>query len=1125
MSQTTDRPGKGEKSSQSSSQDNRPWIGSDFKTVTRPDRSITVSGRLVMMNADQVPFDLKLTCLDLKPPFSFQSAICDGESNDITCMTMEDLEQALNQPMVVPDRDGAFIIKGISEKDKYLFPSHPFYRCVKPVPLFAATDSSKAINESISGLIVILEEAGVIEGHVFEPGGSPAASAKVTLKEEYNPYLAYSDRKGMFTSFTTTAGEDGRFRVVQVPAGQIFTLEAALPGYAPVQVKPVIVRRGDSLKLRVTLDPASSIIGEVQNLSGTPASGVEVGLIKIRTTFSENDGEPLARAETNANGKFHFNDLSNGQYIVRLFENGFVRKATEAVDLACGETIDTCQLFLDKGFSVSGIVLDRYECPLAGAHIRAVAKMDISNWAGFVSDREHPITGMTDAAGHFQLWGLEEGFYDLDLVSACGTLTGTARVHAGEDDLHILLRRGGTLSGNVHAAGTGQSVESFTVLMRLNPSSPGYAMFDPIKDTKRFRHVFEGNDGKFLLSDLHPGVYDLTFTADGFSTFKIEDLALEYEAAVHDLHVELPGESGVEGCVIDSITGDPVDSAMISHESDFSGMLQAILSEEVVYTDSLGHFEFRRLPPGVIRLVATHPRFMETYVEAIVLHEGENIKGIEIQMQRGATIQGRVMTGTSSQVPAPGVHIIVSNMTGQRVKTALTDRNGFYRISGLAEGPYVVRKMPKEVILGDEGFMGSRLSDLMVQTVMVESNQVVECGFNEGIAWDKGKILHGKIIEEGKPVSKAIVSLLTADPSRKFFKPKTTSTDRTGQYKLEGISPGFYTLRVIKAESIALGESCEIVYEMEVPDNEEPELYNDLHLPTGSLVGVVIDENTQVPLEDIRIVIERCGTARIFDPLSQAKGHRVGEVYTDAAGAFRISNLHSGAYRIRAGGGNLVGMNSNGYGIRYIEGVTIDQDQPRSETRITLVKGGNIQGRITDRLGHAVAGASIHMQDPGRMHIESFSECVSDGTGFFRYEGLNPGVYHVVVKHADYALKTQFHVEVRANEDTDLNIELDKGTAIFLSTAGLCPHLNQKEFNLEWIDSTGRNLYGLVSFVDVMSRFMQGGDSEEGRLFVGRFSAGEYSLKIESIEYGFREVRIELTAGEPDRVIILNSTH
>ncbi|MFH2001087.1 MAG: carboxypeptidase-like regulatory domain-containing protein, partial [Planctomycetota bacterium] len=258
----------------------------------------------------------------------------------------------------------------------------------------------------------------------------------------------------------------------------------------------------------------------------------------------------------------------------------------------------------------------------------------------------------------------------------------------------------------------------------------------------------------------------------------------------------------------------------------------------------------------------------------------------------------------------------------------------------------------------------------------------------------------GTVRVGGEAQANLFLQLHRAGSNAESSTPKNTSTNHEGVYCFKSVEPGEYTILVTKTGD-AVGSYSIVSREITVPRGS-PFKY-DIDLPGACIAGKVVDRAGHFPLKSVRVVLLLQGLKYGSGLLADSMGSRVAEVYTDDQGCFRITNLQAGKYDLRAGGSNLLGMDSGGYAFRMFEGIRLSEDEENVSLTIELEKGGILEGRVTDAGGEPISGASIHVCGPGQPSFQEHTECRTEGSGFYRYIGLMPGTWTVRICHADYS--------------------------------------------------------------------------------------------------------------------------
>jgi len=173
-----------------------------------------------------------------------------------------------------------------------------------------------------------------------------------------------------------------------------------------------------------------------------------------------------------------------------------------------------------------------------------------------------------------------------------------------------------------------------------------------------------------------------------------------------------PATSAILGRVIDGTTGRPLAGAVVT----ISGLLRAAPTARPasgnqpprVMTNGTGHFVFRDLPAGSIRLTATKDGYRDGAYGAgrpvgqarpLELGEDDTRTRIEIRLWRQSSISGVVLDELGDPVAGVEVRAVERRMAGglplfETREAAQTDDRGRYRVADLRPGDYLVSVQP-----------------------------------------------------------------------------------------------------------------------------------------------------------------------------------------------------------------------------------------------------------------------------------------------------------------------------------------------------------------------------------------------------------------------------------------------
>lgn len=346
---------------------------------------------------------------------------------------------------------------------------------------------------------------------------------------------------------------------------------------------------------------------------------------------------------------------------------------------------------------------------------------------------EKTFKATTDEDGRFSLTGLAPGEYlvvpsapvlvvpedvEYDLRKRTIALS-EAQIVEGID---FVLERGGVITGRVTDADARPVIGQVIGLVRLNEDNEKEPLLDRIKpfrtDDRGVYRVYGIAKGRYMVAvgggstssllalsgrgvggtTYYPGVTDA-------SKAKLVEVAAGSETTGIDISIPTAGEGyEVTGRVVDADTGKAINGAIISiaavkPESEFPLGGTNPMSQ----VDSQGRFTFSNITPGQYQATA-HIMTAGDYCDGAQDFEvkSEDIKSLEIKVQRGASISGVVsLEGGSpdlfARLAAAGIGVHVQS-PGElwRVSPALMplfggaksqiEADGAFRIRGLKAG-------------------------------------------------------------------------------------------------------------------------------------------------------------------------------------------------------------------------------------------------------------------------------------------------------------------------------------------------------------------------------------------------------------------------------------------------------
>ena len=402
------------------------------------------------------------------------------------------------------------------------------------------------------------------------------------------------------------------------------------------------------------------------------------------------------------------------------------------------------------------------------------------------------------------------------------------------------LIRGGVVEGRV-------ADQDYEPLSRVIVTMSGYQTMQGERTLVPVARAQTDDRGQFRLFDIPPGSYFLSATQGGFRLFgrrgrgrRGQSFPPTYYPGVPSpeqatrIEVSAGGEVGgfhltlieshtysVSGRVL-AAEGSPAQSVRIMTVNRSSPGQVSLRGGAT--TDLQGTFKVAGLLPGRYRLIASRGRGQEPQIaSASVEVIDRDIQGLTLALGSGASITGRIVS--ENEEPA---------LNWRRVSVATRSAEGggrgfrfvgggrpieedfSFRISNLPGGLY---RLSVNLPPGNHYVESIRAQGQDIIDRLIEMNDHDQLSGVEVRVSPHGSRISGVVQseEDGKAVDGATVLVFSADPQQRgsFSRfTRTTQSDQTGRYSLEGLPPAEYLV-------------CALV-EHESGRESEPEYLNGL---------------------------------------------------------------------------------------------------------------------------------------------------------------------------------------------------------------------------------------------------------------------------------------------------------
>jgi len=461
--------------------------------------------------------------------------------------------------------------------------------------------------------------------------------------------------------------------------------EAAARTNAALQPEP------GSRAVSAEVEPGLSVTGRTVDAGGNPIAGVAVGVAaRSRAAL-----EP-PRQRTAADGRFALAVTERVPFSLTFEHPAYAPRSRRWVPTRDDVVVDLGDVLLTAGSTITGRLVDEDDRGIGGAQVECLA----ADSRGSVG----AITRSTDGDGSFRFDCVPPGQRWI-VVRAEGhqrvrTLSFECAGHDRVDLGDLRLPAGFALSGTVHddrglpVAGAHVAARaSATGLLQGTASSAA--------------------DGNLRLPHLPATAVDVEVRAEGFLPAHLRRVdqttgpvavVLERARIVRGRVVAVGGNAVPEFAVrarrLGGLGEDDLSPPTLHWPADFGAASR--------WTD--GRFEVGGLGTGTFALEVRAPGMAPRRTAPFVLAPDLPAPFVEVQLQRGGTVRGRVIAADEGPAPATPTQScpaesftvelcaveslatdVVTDADPQVVSRTVTDAHGRYRLDQLPAGTFVVR--------------------------------------------------------------------------------------------------------------------------------------------------------------------------------------------------------------------------------------------------------------------------------------------------------------------------------------------------------------------------------------------------------------------------------------------------
>ncbi|MEW6027519.1 MAG: carboxypeptidase regulatory-like domain-containing protein [Planctomycetota bacterium] len=663
---------------------------------------------------------------------------------------------------------------------------------------------------------------------------------------------------------------------------------------------------------------------------------------------------------------------------------------------------------------IFGIVMDENSNPVSSVQITFVISVTSGSSVQRMSDKKEKKGILTDISGEYKTPVLAVGKYTV--YADCNgyqLAKENAEIVDVNNDvrLDVQLKKGGFISGKV----TDESNR-------------------PIKDVKikaNGKHQEEGNDcdcwairsaetneeGKYE-------VWGLSAQSCWISAKAEDYVSIEYKTAKlnsSDVDFILKTGGRMEIRVIDKITKEPVKQDEVKIDAYWKKTRNSSHSRNWdVSTTEDGSFLLKGLPAGDYGIQVS-PINKGCYKpperkEDVKVTAGETTKGIVIELEKGGSIEGKVIDG-ATKLPVKDCRFSYDKKRDDGryhgyfggYNQTVSKEDGSFFIGGLEDGAYVVKANTY-----GQNYAPKESDEITIKDAGAVSGIIIELG--------RGGSIEGAVVDKitKAPIKGCRVTPQADKPDYPYgFAQSLTGDD--GRFILGGLRDGTYTV-----ETGAHEQNYISVKSSEITIKDANTVTGiTLELETGGFIsGKVVDDNNS-PLKDINVSANmREGSGRGWREYGYSSAR------TDEDGRYKLLGLKDGSYAVRV----------NDYESGYVQGEKDDVKVNSSDVDFVLCKGGKIVGKLIDKASRMPVGEKdVYLscdEDKGdsesktRRWSTRYNPVAWETDGAFTIENLKPGRYSIEVRsrNSKYKETTYKNIEVVAGQTTSgIIIELEPG--------------------------------------------------------------------------------------------------
>ncbi|MCG3135378.1 MAG: hypothetical protein HMLKMBBP_03012 [Planctomycetes bacterium] len=509
--------------------------------------------------------------------------------------------------------------------------------------------------QETAGIDLVLLPSFELRGRVEDQSGQPVADARISANFQGSPQARrWGFAPGLGGQPTAQSAADGTFVIRGLAEGN-YGVWAWAQGFASSNSAQTATGSADIV---LQLVRGKSISGIVKDQDGKPVAGIPVNPVWVGGATRPQGYWGGGMVYSGPDGTFEIQGLVEGTYNLQVSAAWQWARDVNVEDMtenavSTGRT--DVVLTVRPGQTVSGRLVDRDEKPVRSGWVYAQIEGG-NDWSG---QRWVQVS----ADGTFRISGLRGGAYTL---TAWGSFRAEPMrgVGAGTQDVVIRTQPGWSISGQVFDE-KGLSADSWFNVQMRRPGTQQWQDFN----------VAQPGDGRFIVTGLDEGAWDLLVQADGAAPIQVPAVA----AGTKDLVVSARKGLSVSGFVVDAANA-PIAGANVE-VLQTGGMNEGTPpSNGWAQTDAEGKFKADGLADGEYRVVVRAGQRAAAVLRGVRAGASE----LKVVLVGGGKISGSVVDASGQPVQNARIQILTED--GIQIANARTTAEGTFEVQSVPEG-------------------------------------------------------------------------------------------------------------------------------------------------------------------------------------------------------------------------------------------------------------------------------------------------------------------------------------------------------------------------------------------------------------------------------------------------------